>query len=41
MRFSINRLLSRWHLDNIRVVRRVLVSVIGATVVMIGIPQLV
>jgi len=41
MRFSIKRLFSRWHLDNIRVVRRVLVSVIGATVVMIGIPLLV
>jgi hypothetical protein len=37
MRSSIKRLFSRWHLDNIKVVRRVIVSVVGATVVLIGI----
>jgi uncharacterized protein (TIGR02611 family) len=41
MRSSIKRLFSRWHLDNIKVVRRVIVSVIGATVVLIGIALLV
>jgi hypothetical protein len=34
-------LFSRWHLDNIKVVRRVIVSVVGATVVLIGIALLV
>ena len=41
MRSSIKRLFSRWHLDNIKVVRRVIVSVVGATVVLIGIALLV
>ncbi len=41
MRFSIKRLFNRWHLDNIKVVRRVIVSVVGATVVLIGIALLV
>ena len=41
MRFSIKRLFSRWHLDNIKAVRRVIVSVVGATVVLIGIALLV
>jgi len=34
-------LFSRWKLDNIKVVRRVIVSVVGATVVLIGIALLV
>jgi hypothetical protein len=37
MRSSIERLFSRWHLDNIKVVRHVIVSVVGATVMLIGI----
>ena len=41
MRSSIKRLFSRWHFDNIKVVRRVIVSVVGATVVLIGIALLV
>jgi tellurite resistance protein TerC len=41
MRSSIKRLFSRWHLDNIKVVRRVIVSVVGVTVVLIGIALLV
>jgi uncharacterized protein (TIGR02611 family) len=41
MRSSIKRLFSHWHLDNIKVVRRVIVSVVGATVVLIGIALLV
>ncbi|HEY5767943.1 MAG TPA: PGPGW domain-containing protein [Candidatus Udaeobacter sp.] len=41
MRSSIKRLFSRWHLDNIKVVRRVIVSVVGGTVVLIGIALLV
>jgi len=41
MRSSIKRLFSRRHLDNIKVVRRVIVSVVGATVVLIGIALLV
>ena len=41
MRFSIKRLFSHWHLDNIKVVRRVIVSVVGATVLLIGIALLV
>ena len=32
---------SRWHLDNIKVVRRVIVSVLGATVLLIGVALLV
>lgn len=41
MRSSIKRLFSRWHLDNINVVRRVIVSVVGATVLLIGVALLV
>jgi uncharacterized protein (TIGR02611 family) len=41
MRSPIKRLFSRWKLDNIKVVRRVIVSVVGATVVLIGIALLV
>ena len=41
MRFSIKRLFSRWHFDNIKVVRRVIVSVVGATVLLIGVALLV
>ena len=41
MRFSINHLFNCWHLDNIKVVRRVIVSVVGATVLLIGIALLV
>jgi uncharacterized protein (TIGR02611 family) len=41
MQYSIKRLFSRWHLDNIKVVRRVIVSVVGATVLLIGIALLV
>ena len=41
MRPSIKRWFSHWHLDNIKVVRRVIVSVVGATVVLIGIALLV
>jgi tellurite resistance protein TerC len=41
MRLSIKRLFSRWHLDNIKLVRRVIVSVVGATVLLIGIALLV
>ena len=39
--FSIKRLFSRWNPDSIKVVRRVIVSVVGATVVLIGIALLV
>ena len=35
------RLFSHWHLDNIKVVRRVIVSVVGVTVLLIGIALLV
>ena len=35
------RVFSRWKLDNIKVVRRVIVSVVGATVLLIGIALLV
>jgi uncharacterized protein (TIGR02611 family) len=38
---SIKRFLNCWNLDNIKVVRRVIVSVVGATVVLIGIALLV
>ena len=41
MQSSIKRLFSRWNLDNISVVRRVIVSVVGATVLLIGIALLV
>jgi len=41
MRSSIKRLFSGWNLDNIKVVRRVIVSVVGATVLLIGIALLV
>jgi hypothetical protein len=41
MRCSIKRLFSRWHLGNIKVVRRVIVSVIGVTVVLTGVALLV
>jgi hypothetical protein len=32
---------SRWHLDNIKVVKRMIVSVVGVTVLLIGIALLV
>src|SRR5262249_35663343 len=35
------RVFSRWNVDNIKVVRRVIVSVVGATVLLIGIALLV
>jgi uncharacterized protein (TIGR02611 family) len=38
---SIKRLFSRWNPDSIKVVRRVIVSVVGVTVVLIGIALLV
>jgi uncharacterized protein (TIGR02611 family) len=41
MRSSIKRLFSRWKLDNIKVVRRVIVAMVGATVMLIGIALLV
>jgi uncharacterized protein (TIGR02611 family) len=41
MRFSIKRLFGRWNLDNIKVVRRVIVSIVGATILLIGIALLV
>jgi uncharacterized protein (TIGR02611 family) len=41
MRSSIKRLFSRWNLDNIKVVRRVIISVVGATVLLIGIALLI
>ena len=41
MRSSIKRFLNRWKLDNIKVVRCVVVSVVGATVLLIGIALLV
>ena len=41
MRSSIKRWFSHWQLDNIKVVRRVIVSVVGATVLLIGIALLV
>src|SRR3954447_2969817 len=40
MRSPIKRLFSHWHLDNIKVVRRVIVSVVGATVLLIGVALL-
>jgi len=41
MRSSMKRFFSRWKLDNVKVVRRVIVSVVGATVLLIGIALLV
>jgi uncharacterized protein (TIGR02611 family) len=41
MRSSTKRLFSRSNLDNIKAVRRVIVSVVGATVLFIGIALLV
>jgi tellurite resistance protein TerC len=41
MRSSTKRLFSRWNLDNIKAVRRVIVSMVGATVLLIGIALLV
>jgi putative transmembrane protein PGPGW len=41
MRFSIKQFFSRWNLDNIKFVRRVIVSVVGATVMLLGIALLV
>ena len=41
MRSSIKHLFIGWNLDNIKVVRRVIVSVVGATVLLIGIALLV
>jgi len=41
MRSSIKHLFSRWKPDNTKVVRRVIVSVVGATVLLIGIALLV
>lgn len=37
----IKRLVSVWNIENIKVVRRVIVSVVGATVLLIGIALLV
>jgi tellurite resistance protein TerC len=39
--YAVKRLFSHWHLDNIKVVRRVIVSVVGITVLLIGIALLV
>src|SRR5262245_9349085 len=41
MRSPVKRLFSGWKLDNIKVVKRVVVSVVGATVLLIGIALLV
>jgi Putative transmembrane protein (PGPGW) len=41
MPFSIERLFGRWHLDNIKVARRVIVSVVGVTILLIGIALLI
>jgi uncharacterized protein (TIGR02611 family) len=41
MSTSTKRLFSPWKLDNIKIVRRVIVSVVGATVMLIGIALLV
>jgi uncharacterized protein (TIGR02611 family) len=41
MRSLIKRLFGRWKPDNIKVVKRVIVSVVGATVLLIGIALLV
>jgi uncharacterized protein (TIGR02611 family) len=37
----IQRVLSLWNLENIKIVRRIIVSVVGATVLLIGIALLV
>jgi uncharacterized protein (TIGR02611 family) len=37
----IKRVLSRWNPENIKIVRRIIVSVVGATVLLIGIALLV
>ena len=37
----IKRVLSLWNLENIKIVRRIIVSVVGATVLLIGIALLV
>jgi uncharacterized protein (TIGR02611 family) len=37
----INRLRNLWNLDNIKIVRRIIVAVVGATVLLIGIALLV
>ena len=37
----IKRVLSVWNLENIKIVRRIIVSVVGATVLLIGIALLV
>jgi uncharacterized protein (TIGR02611 family) len=39
--YAVKRLFSHWRLDNIKVVRRVIVSVVGITVLLIGIALLV
>jgi uncharacterized protein (TIGR02611 family) len=39
--YAVKRLFSHWHLDNIKVVRRVIVSVVGITVLLIGVALLV
>jgi tellurite resistance protein TerC len=36
-----NRLVSVWNLENIRVIKRVIVSVVGATVLLIGVALLI
>ena len=41
MRSSIKRVFGYWHFDNIKAVRRVIVSVVGVTVLLIGIALLV
>src|SRR5919106_5749035 len=41
MRSSIKRLFSHWHVDNIKGVRRVIVSVVGVTFLLIGIALLI
>src|SRR5262249_5149971 len=41
MRSSMKRFFSHWYLDNIKVGRRLIVSVVGATVFLIGIALLV
>jgi uncharacterized protein (TIGR02611 family) len=38
---SMNRLRSLWNLENIKIVRRIIVSVVGVTVLLIGIALLV
>ena len=37
----LRRILSFWNLENIKIVRRIIVSVVGATVLLIGIALLV